>query len=105
MCRVKDGAHGQWAPFWGGPAPPAAAAEPEAGRRGPRAGGGERPRPGRAEGAGRAEGTGGPGERTAGQVCVGQEQTAGCRAPAPEADCFSRAGRGTRRIRGWLSRF
>lgn len=59
----------------------------------------------RGEAQAREGGGGGPGERTAGQVCVGQEPTAGCRASAPEADCFSLAGRGTRRIRGWLSRF
>lgn len=51
MRWVKDGPAGQWASFWGGPTPMVAAAEPEAGRRDPRAGGPERPRPWREAGA------------------------------------------------------
>ena len=57
MRWVKDGPAGQWASFWGGPAPMVAAAE--AGRRDPRAGGGrQRPRPGREAGAAHGDKTG-----------------------------------------------
>ena len=51
MRWVKDGPAGQWASFWGGPTPLVAAVEPEAGRRDPRAGSRERPRPWREAGA------------------------------------------------------
>lgn len=54
---MNDFPPGQWAPFWDGLAPMAAAAEPREGR-GLRAGSKERPRPGWEVGGGRGEVTG-----------------------------------------------